>query len=103
MDKLVDVTHVEVVGPYELRLTFEDGLVGDVDFAGRDWRRVFAPLADPAYFAQVRVDSEIGTIAWPNGVDMAPETLYTRASERQVRDPMPSRSRNIAAGASHTV
>ncbi len=43
------------------------------------------PLADHAFFAQVRVDPEIGTAVWPNGVDMAPETLYERACEHQVR------------------
>ena len=96
MEKLVDVTAAEVIGDYQLRLTFEDGLVGEIDFAGRNWRGVFEPLADPAYFAQVRVDSKIGTITWPNGVDMAPETLYERASEHRVSDssgvrPVPSR------------
>src|SRR4029453_17303829 len=62
-----------------LRLTFEDGMVGDVDFGSREWDGVFEPLRDPAYFAQVRVDPELGTIAWPNGADMAPETLYEAA------------------------
>jgi hypothetical protein len=87
MDKLIDVTGVEVIGDHRLRLTFEDGLVGDIDFAERHWRRVFAPLADQSFFAQVRVDPEIGTIVWPNGADMAPETLYERACEHRVRDP----------------
>jgi hypothetical protein len=84
MDKLIDVTGVEVIGDHRLRLTFEDGLVGEIDFTGRHWHRVFAPLADPAFFAQVRVDPSIGTIAWPNGADMAPETLYERACEHKV-------------------
>ena len=35
VEQLVDVTGVEVIGEYRLRLTFEDGTVGDVDFAGR--------------------------------------------------------------------
>jgi len=82
MDKLIDVTGVEVIGDHQIRLTFEDGLVGDIDFAGRNWRRVFEPLADQAFFAEVRVDPEIGTIVWPNGVDMAPETLYALASQQ---------------------
>jgi hypothetical protein len=85
MYKLVPVTAVEVIGPHKIRVTFKDGLVGDVDFSGRNWRRVFAPLADPDYFAKVYVDTEVGTIVWPNGVDMAPETLYERASEHRVR------------------
>lgn len=79
VEQLVDVTGVEVIGEYRLRLTFEDGTVGDVDFAGRDWRGVFEPLRDPDYFARVTVDHEAGTIAWPDGLDMAPEPLYAEA------------------------
>lgn len=82
MDVLVDVTDVEVLGDHRLRLTFADGVVGDLAFDDHEWRGVFEPLADPTYFAQVRVDHEAGTIAWPNGVDMAPEPLYAQARTR---------------------
>lgn len=74
---MVDVKRVEVIGDHRLRLTFEDGTVGDVAFDEREWRGVFEPLADPEIFAQVRV--EMGTITWPNGLDMAPEPLYKEA------------------------
>jgi len=78
---LYDVTDVEVLGHYRLRLTFSDGLAGDVDLSDlRDWGGVFAPLRDPGAFAQVRVDPETGTITWPDGADLAPEVLYQRAS-----------------------
>jgi len=75
----VDVTAVEVVGPYRLRLSFDDGTVGEIDFSDRAWRGVFEPLSDPAYFGHVAIDPDGGTICWPNGVDMAPETLYAAA------------------------
>jgi hypothetical protein len=79
MEELVDISGVEVIGEYRLRLTFADGTVGDVDFAGRTWSGVFEPLRDPEYFARVVVDPEAGTIAWPDGLDMAPEPLYAEA------------------------
>lgn len=84
VEELVDVTGVEVVGEYRLRLTFADGTVGDVDFSGREWRGVFEPLRDPAYFARVEVDPEAGTITWPDGLDMAPEPLYAEARRNGV-------------------
>jgi hypothetical protein len=84
--KLVDVTRVELIGPHKLRLTFEDGVVGDIDFADREWRGVFEPLRDPQRFAKVTI--EYGTLAWPaDGLDMAPEPLYQQACENQVRRP----------------
>lgn len=84
VDKLVDLTGVEVVGDHRLRLTFEDGTVGNVDLSAREWRGVLEPLRDPVYFAQVRVDPEAGTITWPNGVDLAPEPLYEEARRNLV-------------------
>lgn len=85
MEQLVDVTSVEVIGDYVLRLTFQDGTVGDVDFSRRDSRGVFEPLRDPSYFARVDVDTDAGTIAWPDGLDMAPEPLYAEALRHPVR------------------
>jgi hypothetical protein len=79
VEQLVDITGVEVVADHTLRLTFADGTVGDVEFVDHEWRGVLEPLRDPAYFAEVRVDPESGTVAWPNGVDLAPEPLYEQA------------------------
>lgn len=82
MAAIIHVTNVETIAPHRLRLRFEDGAEGVVDFSGRHWRGVFEPLADPAYFARVQLDEESGTIVWPNGADMAPETLYLWATGR---------------------
>lgn len=80
---LVHVTGVDVIGDHELRLSFEDGTVGDVSFSEDEWTGVFEPLRDPARFAKVDVDG--GTIVWPeDGLDMAPEPLYVEAKRRQV-------------------
>jgi hypothetical protein len=81
MEQLHDITDVEVIGAYRLRLVFDDGMAGEVDFTEREWRGVFEPLRDPDYFARVKVDPEAGTITWPNGVDMAPEPLYVEARQ----------------------
>jgi hypothetical protein len=70
------VVEVEVVGDHRLRLAFEDGVSGELDASNWDWSGVFVPLRDPAYFAQVTLDEELGTIGWPNGADVAPETLH---------------------------
>ena len=73
---LVHVTAVEVVGDHRLRLAFEDGAEGEVDLVDWTWQGVFEPLADPSYFSRVSLDRELGTIVWPNGADLAPETLH---------------------------
>ena len=73
------MTAVEVIGDHRIRLRFEDGAEGDVDLSSWRWRGIFEPLADPDYFGQVSLDEELGTITWPNGADIAPETLHAWA------------------------
>jgi hypothetical protein len=73
------VVGAAVVGDHMLRLLFSDGTVGDVDFSAELWTGVLEPLTDPAFFAQVTVDTEAGTVVWPNGIDLAPEPLYEQA------------------------
>lgn len=77
MTDLVHVTAVEALGDHRLRLSFEDGAEGEIDLSTWPWQGVFEPLADPDYFRRVMLDEELGTIVWPNGADLAPETLHT--------------------------
>ena len=70
-----EVTSIEYRDGYTFHVVFDDGLEGDVclaEYVGKG--PVFAPLRDVAYFRQARIEG--GTIAWPNGADIAPETLY---------------------------
>jgi len=67
---LNDIVKVEPRGGYRLWLQFQDGLEGEVDLGPRlTFQGVFASLRDPAYFARVRVNPELGTICWPNDAD----------------------------------
>jgi|ERR1017187_6472480 hypothetical protein len=66
----------EILGDHSLKLTFEDGFVRDVDLTPILYGKLFAPLRDPAYFKQVRLEPDFQTIEWPNGADFDPETLY---------------------------
>jgi hypothetical protein len=88
---LKDVVDVKPLDGYRLWLRFEDGATGEVDVAGLvEFHGVFAPLKDKAYFNEVRVDSELGTIAWPNGADLDPDVLYSLATGRTLPDYTPA-------------
>ncbi len=71
-----DITAVQVVSHGVLHLTFADGLVGAVDVLERMRGPIFDDARTEAGFAAVRVDAETGTVVWPAGADLAPDTLY---------------------------
>jgi hypothetical protein len=79
------ITSVRALPDYQVELTFTDGLRATVDLSR--WivghGGVFAPLNQEEFFRQVSVDSEAGTIVWPNGVDFCPDVLYAAATGRE--------------------
>lgn len=81
MTLLPSVIRAEHRGGHRIHLTFDDSSEKTIDF--RQWLEgpVFEPLKDDAYFRRFFIDG--GTVTWPNGADIAPETLYeSRAAEQ---------------------
>jgi hypothetical protein len=73
-----DITVVDVVSHGVLRLTFADGMTGEIAVLERMRGPVFDEARTPAGFARAAVDAETGTVVWPGGADLAPDTLYER-------------------------
>jgi Protein of unknown function (DUF2442) len=73
-----DITEASVVRHGVLRLVFADGLTGEVEVLNRMNGPVFDEARTPDRFAKVGVDAETGTVTWPGGADLAPDTLYER-------------------------
>jgi hypothetical protein len=75
-----DIVHAEVVRHGVLALTFADGVQGEIDVLDRMRGPVFATARSPAGFQAVCVDGESGTVTWPGGADLAPDSLYVRVT-----------------------
>lgn len=73
-----DITEARAVRHGVLALTFADGLRGEVAVLERMRGPVFDDARTPEGFSKVRVDAESGTVTWPGGADLAPDTLYVR-------------------------
>lgn len=77
-----ELTAVAVVNHGVLRLNFADGLAGKVDVLARMGGPVFEEAREPKGFAQAALDHDSGTVTWPGGADLAPDTLYERVRTR---------------------
>jgi len=77
------VTRARYCGGHRIHLTFNDLSEVTVDFL--PWLKgpVFEPLKEPAHFQQFFLDG--GTVAWPCGADIAPETLYEAVASKRRR------------------
>lgn len=74
---LKDIVAVQPLEGYKVYLRFEDEVEGVVDVSQLiEFSGIFAPLKELAYFTQVQVNPEIGTIVWPNEADLDPDVLY---------------------------
>jgi hypothetical protein len=71
-----DVTNIEFITRYTLRLTFDDKTHQVIDFEPVLAGPIFGPLRDYQLFRQVQVNKDTGTIEWPNGADFNPVVLH---------------------------
>lgn len=72
-----EVKRIEYRRGYVYNVVFDNGLGAEIDFESYLARGpVFEPLRDIEFFKKAGVEG--GTIAWPNGADISPESLYEK-------------------------
>jgi len=82
---MYDVKNVKYLKDYDLEIIFDNGKKGVINL--KDYVKkegVFNRFSDKEYFKKVYVNNDIGTICWPNGEDIAPETLYAMVTGEQL-------------------
>ncbi len=78
-----DVIEVNPVGNRTLHVKFSDGLTGKIYLSPAYCTGVFAPLLDDHLIAQATVRH--GVVTWPNGLDLAPDTMYQEIQQSPER------------------
>jgi hypothetical protein len=83
-----DIINFKKLDGYRLELEFDNGRRGVVNLALYAARGgVFSRFADKNYFDAVALNRELGVLCWPDGVDIAPETIYEAAMVAEGLEP----------------
>lgn len=74
--EIYTVIDFRIIAPYTLWLQFDDAHEQVINFWPMLRGKLYGPLRDLAFFNQVRLDKEAGTLVWPNEADFDPATLH---------------------------
>lgn len=85
----MEITAAQPRPGYRLELVFANGERGVVDLAEFVGQGVFAAWEQPEVFDKVAVTAA-GAVEWPGEIDMCPDALYLRMTQKQPEDLFPS-------------
>ena len=94
---LWDVISAKYKGEYKIEVTFEDGASGIVDFSKYLLEGgVFEKFKDMEFFKNFKINEELGVLTWGDEIDIAPETLYSAATNSPLPEWMNSQQGSLA-------
>ena len=77
-----DVINVSIPEHLHLKVTFQDGVSGEVIFQKSHLYGVFEALNDPNLFKQATCEN--GFVEWPGDIDLAPDAMYEEIKKHGV-------------------
>ncbi len=77
------VRSFQIVDDFTLRVQFDDATEQMINFRPILAGELYGPLSDLGLFNQVRLDTEVQTLVWPNGADFDPATLHDWPANEQ--------------------
>ena len=72
---MIRPTKVEPLSGGRIRVTYADGVRGEINLSAQVGRGVFAPLADEVFFQTVHI-GRYGQIAWSEDIEICPDAAY---------------------------
>ncbi len=76
-----DVVEVIPEPDHSLLVRFKDGLTGRVRLRLEELTGALAPLRDAEFFKRAYID--LGAVAWPGNIDLAPDVMYVQIARAQ--------------------
>ncbi|MCC5851131.1 MAG: DUF2442 domain-containing protein [Verrucomicrobia bacterium] len=74
------ITDIQIPSHLHLRLRFDDGVEGELDFSDEPRTGVFESWNDPAYFKRVEIGERGRSLVWPGEVDLCADSLWLQVT-----------------------
>ena len=84
MHKFIKIVGFTLLPDYQVRVQFHDQEIREIDLKPLLDCPLYAALRNKEVFNQAQIDTEVGTIVWPNGADFDPDTLYNWPTTRDL-------------------
>ena len=91
MKYLPQVVGARYISRFIVSTRFDNGTEKHIDVSQWFKGPVFEPLKDRKFFKKFFIEG--GTLAWPNGVDIAPEALYAARDSKKRHNKRMERAR----------
>ena len=73
------ITSLKVLENYRVRLRFDDGAEGEVDFSSKPRTGVYAFWNNYDNFRKTRID-DVGALIWNDQIDFCPDSLWLQVT-----------------------
>jgi len=87
---MIRIIALEVLDNYRVRLRFDDGVEGEVEFSAHVGKGVFAGWADYGFFRQASIGERGRTLTWPGELDFCADALWLQVTGKQPEDLFPN-------------
>ena len=81
----LNIKEAKYLNDYKVEVSFNNGESGIADLLPALKGNLFSSLKDKSLFSKLKVDEELSTIVWENGLDLAPEYIYFQAFKEKER------------------
>jgi hypothetical protein len=82
------IMRVQVLKEYLIKLDFDDGVSGDIDLSYLVGKGIFTAWRDTTFFEEICIGSS-GELAWRDGIDLCPDSLYLKITGKTPEDIFP--------------
>lgn len=82
------LTEVEPRDGYQIWICYSDGAAGAVDLSHLVGRGVFKAWKNLTFFRSVHLTAN-GAVAWDEDIELCPDALYMRLTNKSVEEVMP--------------